>query len=101
MPAVRSLSGSGVITAEEVGIAPYGERAVGQMRFDLQVRDVMTRRGAIDAGGCSRPGSVESLVGQAFRALPVVDESGRLVGVVSNGDLSSGAASKRGSSCSA
>jgi len=31
--------------------------------------------------------AVESLVGQAFRALPVVDDSGRLVGVVSNRDL--------------
>ena len=87
MPAIQRLSGSGVITVEEVGIAQYGERAVGQMRFDLQIRDVMTAEVRSVRANVPVRHAVESLVGQAFRALPVVDDSGRLVGVVSNSDL--------------
>lgn len=87
LPGVRQLAGSGVITIDEVGIASYGERTVGQMRFDLQVRDVMTSAVRSVRGDASVREAVEALVGQAFRALPVVDGSGSLVGVVSNGDL--------------
>lgn len=87
MPAIQRLSGSGVITVEDVGIAQYGERAVGQMRFDLQIRDVMTTEVRSVRASAPVRHAVESLVGQAFRALPVVDDSGRLVGVVSNSDL--------------
>ncbi len=87
LPRVRELAGSGVITVEEVGIASYGERAIGKMRFDLQVRDVMTSPARSIRSDASVRQAVEALLGQPFRALPVVDESNWLVGVVSNGDL--------------
>jgi CBS domain-containing protein len=87
LPRVRELAGSGVITVEEVGIASYGERVVGKMRFDLQVRDVMTRDVRSIRSNATARAAVEALLGQPFRALPVVDEAGRVVGVVSNGDL--------------
>jgi CBS-domain-containing membrane protein len=87
LPRVRELAGSGVITVEEVGIASYGERAVGKMRFDLQVRDVMTRDVRSIRSDATARAAVEALIGQPFRALPVVDDTGRVVGVVSNGDL--------------
>jgi CBS domain-containing protein len=87
LPQVRQLAGSGVITIDEVQIASYGERRVGQMRFDLQVRDVMTRDVRSVSADAKVRRAVETLVGQTFRAMPVVDGSGRLVGVVSNGDL--------------
>ena len=87
LPRVRELAGSGVITVEEVGIASYGERAVGKMRFDLQVRDVMTGDVRSIGSDATARAAVEALIGQPFRALPVVDEAGRVVGVVSNGDL--------------
>ena len=87
MPEVARLAGSGVITVDEIGIAQYGERAVGQMRFDLQVRDVMTRDVRSVRSDARVREAVEALVGQAYRALPVVDASGSLVGVVSNSDF--------------
>lgn len=87
MPSVQQLAGSGVITIDEVGIAQYGERTVGQMRFDLQVRDVMTSDVRSIKAEASVRQAVEALIDQAFRALPVVDDAGRLVGVVSNSDL--------------
>jgi CBS domain-containing protein len=87
LPGVQRLAGSGVITVDEVGIASYGERAVGKMRFDLQVRDVMTRD--VHSIGADAPihAAVEALIGQVFRALPVVDAAGHLVGLVSNTNL--------------
>lgn len=87
LPRVRELAGSGVITIEDVGVASYGERTVGKMRFDLQVRDVMTRDVRSIMLDATTGAAVESLLGQPFRALPVVDADGRVVGVVSNGDL--------------
>ena len=87
LPGVQRLAGSGVITVDEVGIAAYGERAVGKMRFDLQVRDVMTRDVRSVRADASVREAVETLLGQVFRALPVVDGAGHLVGLVSNSNL--------------
>jgi CBS domain-containing protein len=87
LPRVQALAGSGVITVEEVGIASYGERAVGKMRFDLQVRDVMTSDVRSVRSSANVRAAVESLIGRHFRALPVINGGDRLVGVVSNGDL--------------
>ena len=87
LPRVREIASSGVITVEDVGVASYGERAVGRLRFDLQVVDVMTRPVRSVRADASVQEAAEALLGQPFRALPVADEAGRLVGVVSNGDL--------------
>ena len=87
LPGVQRLAASGVITVEEVGIASYGERAVGKMRFDLQVRDVMTRDVHSTTDDAPIRAAVEALVGQVFRALPVVDAAGHLVGLVTNSNL--------------
>jgi CBS-domain-containing membrane protein len=87
LPGLRDLSGSGIVTVEEVGIAGYGGRRLEQLRFDLQVRDVMVR----DVVSVPDDGTVgeaaEALVGRSFRALPVTDGDGRLVGIIANTDL--------------
>jgi len=87
LPEVRRLAGSGVITVEEVGIAGYGGRRLEQLRFDLDVRDAMTSPAVSIGEDATVRQAVERLLGRAFRSLPVVDRGGRLVGVVSNGDL--------------
>jgi CBS domain-containing protein len=76
-----------VITIEDVGIASYGERAVGRLRFDLQVVDVMTRPVRSVRADASVREAAEALLGQPFRALPVVDEDGLLIGIVSRADV--------------
>ena len=87
LPGLVALAGSGIVTVEEVGIAAYGGRRLEQLRFDLQVRDVMTRP-VVSAGvEASVREAVETLVGREFRALPVVDGAGRLVGIVTSGDF--------------
>ncbi len=87
LPGLRELSGSGIVTIEEVGIAGYGGRRLEQLRFDLQVRDVMRRDVISVRDDAQVRDAVRTLVGREFRALPVVDAGGRLVGIVANSDL--------------
>lgn len=87
LPGLRDLAGSGIITVEEVGIAGYGGRRLEQLRFDLQVRDVMRRDVTSIRSDAPVREAVAVLVGREFRALPVVDPDGRLVGILANTDL--------------
>ena len=87
LPGVRDLAGSGIVVMDEVEIAAYGRRQLEQLRFDLPTEDVMTRDVLSVSEEASVREAVELLIGRGFRALPVVDDEGRLTGVVSSGDL--------------
>lgn len=87
LPGLKQLAGSGIVTIEEVGIAAYGGRRLEQLRFDLQVRDVMTRPAASTQPESTVRDAVGQLLGRDFRALPVIDDDGRLVGILTGGDL--------------
>ncbi|MHB8958081.1 MAG: DUF190 domain-containing protein [Candidatus Limnocylindrales bacterium] len=87
LPGLRSRSGSGIITVEEVEIAGYGGRRLEQLRFDLQVRDVMRADVVSVREDAPVRSAVEALIGQEFRSLPVVDSAGMLRGIVANTDL--------------
>jgi CBS-domain-containing membrane protein/PII-like signaling protein len=87
LPGLRARSGSGIITVQDVSIAGYGGRRLEQLRFDLQVRDVMRAEVVSVRDDASVREAVEQLIGREFRALPVVDAAGRLHGIVANSDL--------------
>lgn len=87
LPGLTKLAGSGIVTVEDVQIAAYGGRRLEQLRFDLQVQDVMRREVVSVPVEATARTAVELLVGREFRALPVVDGDDRVVGVVSSGDL--------------
>lgn len=87
LPGLRELAGSGIVTVEDLEIVAYGGRRLEQLRFDLPVEDVMRRDVVSVPSDASARTAVELLVGREFRALPVVDVEGRVVGVVSSGDL--------------
>jgi len=87
LPGLRELAGSGIVTVEEVGVAAYGGRRLEQLRFDLQVRDVMTTPVTSVRADATLREAVELVLGRDFRALPVVDGTGLLVGMVTSGDL--------------
>jgi CBS domain-containing protein len=87
LPGVRDLAGSGIVTVEEVGIAAYGGRRLEQLRFDLPVQDVMKKDAVTVRDDALARAAVEMLIGQPFRALPVIDADRRVLGVVSSGDL--------------
>jgi len=87
LPGLRELAGSGIITVEDVGIASYGTRRLEQLRFDLLVGDVMVRPVVSVKQSDHVKSAVRRLIDRSFRALPVVDDTGRLVGILSNTDL--------------
>jgi CBS domain-containing protein len=87
LPGLKELAGSGIVTVEEVGIAAYGGRRLEQLRFDLQVRDAMTRPALSVGAGTSIRRAVDLLLRHRLRAVPVVDDEGRVVGILTNGDL--------------
>lgn len=87
LPGLREMAGSGIVTVDDVEIAAYGGRRLEQLRFDLQVQDVMRHDILSISVEATARTAVELLIGREFRALPVVDGDGRLVGVVSSGDL--------------
>ena len=87
LPGLSELAGSGIVTVDEVEIAAYAGRRLEQFRFDLPAQDVMTHPAVSIGADAAIREAVELLIGREFRALPVVDRDGRLVGVVSSGDL--------------
>jgi CBS domain-containing protein len=87
LPGLADLAGSGVITVEDVDIAGYGHRQVQHLRFDLPVHDVMTAAPYTVHGQTLLRDAVAELVERGFRAAPVTDASGRLVGMLTNADL--------------
>jgi CBS domain-containing protein len=87
LPGLRALAGSGIVTVEEIGVAAYGGRRLEQLRFDLPIRDVMTTPVVSIAETAAVRDAVALLVDRPFRALPVVDTAGRVVGILSSGDL--------------
>lgn len=87
LPGLIELAGSGIVTVEDVRVASYGGRRVEQFRFDLRVQDAMTTDIVTATATMTVREAVERLVGRGFRALPVVDDGGRLVGMLTNRDL--------------
>jgi CBS-domain-containing membrane protein len=87
LPGVRERAGSGLVALDEVEIASYGGRGLDQLRFDLHVEDVMRTEVVSVRAEAPLREAVELLIGQEFRALPVVDEARRLRGILANADL--------------
>lgn len=87
LPGLKALAGSGIVTVEEVGIAAYGGRRLEQLRFDLQVRDAMTKPVVSVTADTRVRHAVDLMVDRRLRAVPVVDPARRLVGILTNGDL--------------
>jgi CBS-domain-containing membrane protein len=77
----------GMITSDDVQVVHFQHRAVEDISGSLRVRDVMTHDVAPVHPDTKLRDAVKLLVNRNYRALPVVDASGHLVGIVTNGDL--------------
>src|SRR5207249_3003773 len=88
LPHLHDMVITGLITVEDVVVAAYSHRPV---RVDvpqrLRVTEVMRRDVVQVHPDTPLRDLVEFLIGQDYRAVPVVDESGQVVGIVTNGDL--------------
>jgi CBS domain-containing protein len=70
-----------------VQIAKYSHRDLPALRPSTSVGDVMTHMVASVRPDTSLTQVVEALVDQDFRAVPVVNAGGQLVGIITNADL--------------
>jgi CBS-domain-containing membrane protein len=88
LPRLHDMVTTGLITVEDVVVAAYSHRPI---RVDvpkrLRVTEVMRRDVVQVHPDTPLRDLVELLIGQDYRAVPVVDETGRVVGIVTNGDL--------------
>jgi CBS domain-containing protein len=88
LPHIREMVTEGLITVEDVQVAAYSHRPVrADVPERVRVADVMTRD-IVRAHPETPLGElVQLLVGRGYRAVPVIDATERVVGMVTNGDL--------------
>lgn len=86
LPRVCDLVQTGMITMEDVQVVKYTHRPPRPLPPDT-VADVMTREVAAVHPDTPIGEVVRTLLDRDYRALPVVDEEQRLVGIITNRDL--------------
>ena len=86
LPQVRKMVNDGMITVEEVKVIQYAPGRqpdpLAQPVHNIMRTEVVTVRPATPTEQL-----VTLLLRRGYRSLPVVDENGRLVGIISDGDL--------------
>jgi CBS domain-containing protein len=88
LPRICEMVADGLVTVEDVSIAKYSHRAVrADIPERLRVVDIMSPDVVRVHPETPLKDLVELLVGHDYRAVPVVDNSERVVGIISNGDL--------------
>lgn len=86
LPEVRQMVNDGLITVEEVDVVQY---APGRRPDPLAqpVQDIMRTEIISVTPGTPAAEVVTLLLEKGYRSLPVVDENGRLQGIITDGDL--------------
>lgn len=87
MPRLREMVLEGLITVQSVEVISYSHRRLRELPTAAPVHDVMTREVRTVKADTPLAEAVELLLGKVYRALPVVDKAGRVVGILTEGDL--------------
>jgi CBS-domain-containing membrane protein len=77
----------GLITVEEVSVVKYSHRYLQPLPGDRPVKEVMTREVVSVRLETLLADVVDLLIGKLFKAVPVVDAQGKVLGIISDGDL--------------
>ncbi len=77
----------GLITVEPVEILKYTHRYLQPLPGDKWVREVMTREVVTVRPETPVADIMDLLIGNEFKAVPVVDNTGQPIGIISDGDL--------------
>jgi CBS domain-containing protein len=77
----------GLITIEEVSVVKYTHRYLQPLPGDRPVKEVMTREVTSVYPNAPLADVLELLIGKLFKAVPVVEQNGKVVGIISDGDL--------------
>jgi CBS domain-containing protein len=87
MPRLKEMVVEGLITVHEVEVITYSHRRLRELPAEAPVRDVMSREVHKVQADTPLAEAVELLLDKVYRALPVVDKAGRVVGILTDGDL--------------
>lgn len=87
MPRLVEMVVEGLVTVQPVEVVTYSHRKLRELPAAAPVSDIMTSE--VRAVQTDTPVAeiVSLLIGKDFRALPVVDRQGRVVGILTDGDL--------------
>lgn len=84
---VKPMVREGLITVEDVEIIKYTHRYLQPLPADRPVADIMTRQVVTVTPDTPAKRVVELLLGQLFKAVPVIDEQRRVIGIITEDDL--------------
>jgi CBS-domain-containing membrane protein/PII-like signaling protein len=88
LPRICEMAAGGLVTVEDIQVASYSHRPVrADVPEHLRVADVMNREVLRVRPDTPLKDLVGLLIGRDYRAVPVVDEAERVIGIVTNGDL--------------
>ncbi|MBN1138067.1 MAG: DUF190 domain-containing protein [Anaerolineae bacterium] len=87
MPRLREMVIEGLITVHDVEVVTYSHRRLREVPAQAPVGDLMSREVRAMTPDTPVIEAVELLLDQDYRALPVVDEERRVVGILTDGDL--------------
>ena len=87
MPQLVEMVSEGLIICQQVEVVTYGHRGLRVLRAAAPVHDLMSREVRTVTPDTPVAQAVEMLISQAYRSLPVVDASRRIVGILTDGDL--------------
>lgn len=87
LPKIVEMVPEGLITRQEVEVVSYSHRDLRALPSAAPVNDVMTREVRSIRPEASIAEAIELLIGKRYRALPVIDEQQRVVGILTDGDV--------------
>lgn len=87
LPQIVPLIRDGIVTVDETRVVLHTSTEISDLPRGQRVQDVMTHDVVYVHADTPMPEMIERLARQKFRALPVVDEQSRVIGIVTNGDL--------------
>jgi CBS domain-containing protein len=86
LPQLAQMVPSGLITTEDISVYQYSS-TLREGLPNVQVEEIMTRAVTTVSPEAPLAEVVEKLLDKAYTALPVVDATGRVVGIISETDL--------------
>ena len=87
LPNIHDMITEGLITVQDVDVSFYSHRGLRHMSAFVPVQDVMSRQLHTIAPTEPLAQAAEQLLSQVHKSLLVVNDQGRLIGIITDGDL--------------
>ncbi len=87
LQSVSVMVREGLVTLEDVEVLAYTHRYLHPLPADRRVREIMTRDPLAVQAGLPLVEVWTKMLNQSIKALPVLDDAGRVVGILTHADL--------------